>query len=188
MRDDGDFLKDLRAEIQATQSRRSAYIRHKFAFVIGLLGIGSISIAGPFETLWVLYLVPFVAFSFDLYIFGEDFGIKRAGAFVRKISTDAPEAEKQWEEFVNVNRDPMTKAASTILSLVVLLGAATGLFQSARDSLWYWIWTVLNVIVLVGLQLYRKHLADLEEKFDVFPNTASLSITTLNAHVDGDSE
>jgi len=166
MRDNGDFLKDLRAEIMATQGRRFEFIRQKFLFVVGLLGVGSISISDQFDTLWVLYLAPLVAFSFDLYVYGEDFGVKRAGAFMRRESTEVPQNERDWEEFVNRNRDPLTKMAGTLLSLLVLLGAATGLWAGGALSPWYFLWIALNLAAIIGLRFYRRHLKRLEEAFE----------------------
>ena len=166
MRDDGDFLKDLRAEIMATQERRFSFIRQKFVFVVGLLGVGSISITGKLDTLWVLYLAPLVAFSFDLYVYGEDFGVKRAGAFMRKQSTNVPQNEREWEEFVGRNRDPLTKAAGTLLSFLVLLGAAAGLLAAGKPTPWYWPWIGLNLAAIIGLRFYRRHLTRLEEALD----------------------
>ena len=164
MRDNGDFLKDLRAEINATQERRSAYIHQKFLFVVGLLGVGTISVTGEIETLWVLYLAPLVAFSFDLYIYGEDFGVKRAGAFFRKASTEAPQNEKDWEQFVKKNRDPLSYLAGVFLSMLVLLGAAVGLWAQGRESGLYWVWIAVNLAAIVGLRLYRQRLARLEKE------------------------
>jgi len=166
MRDDGDFIKDLRAEILATQERRSAIIRQKFLFVVGLLGIGSISITGKIETLWMLYLAPLVAFSFDLYIYGEDFGVKRAGAFIRKESTNSPKNEKDWEKYVNKNRDPLARMSGMLLSMLVLLGAAIGLWVEEREAVLYWVWIAVNVLAIIGLRMYRRHLARLEDKFE----------------------
>jgi len=130
------------------------------------LGIGSISITGRFDTLWVLYLAPFVAFAFDLYIYGEDFGVKRAGAFMRKASTNAPPNEKGWEEFVSRNRDPLTKVAGAILSFLVLVAAAIGLWAAGKDSPWYWTWVGCSVAVIVGLRFYKRHLTQLEGTFE----------------------
>jgi hypothetical protein len=166
MRDDGEFLKDLRTEIQATQDRRFAYIRQKFVFVVGLFGVGSISILDTVDTLWVFYLVPFVAFAFDLYIYGEDFGVKRAGAFIRKPSTKCPQNEKEWEEYVNRHRDPMTKTAGAILSILVLLGSAIGLWVGGKESPLFWLWLVCSVAAIMGLRIYKSHLVSLEESLE----------------------
>lgn len=70
MRDDGDFIKDLRAEIAATQLRRHQHIRAKVIFVVSLLGLG---VASPLstETTPLLYLTTLVVLIFDLQILGE---------------------------------------------------------------------------------------------------------------------
>ena len=64
-----DFFNDLRTEIRETQERRAKIVHQKFTYIIGLLGIGSISI-GSFQPLSLLYIAPLIAFTFDLYIIG----------------------------------------------------------------------------------------------------------------------
>ena len=85
---------------------------------------------------------------------------------MRKQSTNVPQNEREWEEFVGRNRDPLTKAAGTLLSFLVLLGAAAGLLAAGKPTPWYWPWIGLNLAAIIGLRFYRRHLTRLEEALD----------------------
>ena len=82
MRKDGDFINGLREEILSGQERRSKYVILKLSFIVGLFGIGSMTISSV-SLNSLIYLVPLVVAIFDLYILGEDFGVKRAGRFIK---------------------------------------------------------------------------------------------------------
>lgn len=149
MRDGGEFLKDLRAEIAATQLRRHGHIRAKMLFVVGLVGVG---VASPLTTdlSAILYLIPLVVLVFDLQILGEDFGVKRAGAFIAKC-LDSPDAEKTWEKSVQKNRDAFAPWADLLGSAFVLMIAAAALWDRAHGSTTYWAWLVLNGLVVASI-------------------------------------
>ena len=146
MRDDGDFLKDLRSEIHSAQERRAAYTRQKFAFVTGFLGLGSISIQ-HLGTLPLLYIAPIVAIAYDLYILGENFGIRRAGAFLLK-SEKSPDEERLWERAVRANRDVFAKIGGPLSSVLVLFASGVVLFPSQRLYWHFWIWAVVTLLIM----------------------------------------
>lgn len=160
-----DFLKDMRAELRKTQDKREAFIRQKFTFVIGLLGIGSISF-GDFKTSGLLYLAPFVAFAFDLYVVGEDFGVKRIGGFLGRENSIAPNEEKEWEKFVRKNRDPFSKIAGSLLSIMVLFVSIIELWDQGSKQLFYWIWILVNILILIGIWKYSRILNEKVQKFE----------------------
>jgi len=151
------FLIDIRAEIRLLQKSRSNYIKQKFTFVISLLGIGSISISN-IETSALLYIVPFIALSFDLYIIGEDFGIKRAGGFLKQSKSESPKNEQEWEEFVCKNRDPFSFLANPLLSSLVLFISSISIYTRNKIDLIYWIWFLANIIIFSILQVYARNL------------------------------
>jgi len=151
------FLIDLRSEIRMLQESRSKYIRQKFIFVISLLGLGSVSIAN-IKTSTLLFIVPLISLAFDLYIIGEDFGIKRAGGFLKSKDSDSPENEKKWEKYVKENRDPFSFSAKPLLSALVLFVSSAFLYSSYKNYLFFWAWLILNVIILFSLQFYSKYL------------------------------
>lgn len=166
MRDNGDFLKDLRREIDATQERRDEFIKQKFFYVVGLFGIGSVSVT-DINLHTLLYIAPIVAFAFDMYIIGEEFRVRRAGAFISSPTTNAPDNEKEWEEFVDRHRDPFSKKAGVLLSLIVLFAAAVAILSTMQGTpdLFLCLWFIFNIIIIVGLWAYKNHLAGLDESF-----------------------
>jgi len=166
MREDGDFLKDLRAEIAATQKERASYIRAKLTFVVSLLGFGSTSISN-IQTDSLLYLAPLVAYVFDLYILATDFGVKRAGTFLR-LSTEAPKEELLWERAVRKNRDPFSSIAGPLSSSLVLIAATVGLWISHNTVAFYWSWLVFNVLTIGGVWGYGLVLIRRLKKFEAF--------------------
>lgn len=165
MRDDGDFLKDLRAEVISTQQRRHQYIRAKVVFVVGLLGVGVLS-PGNTPTNLVLYLTTIVVLIFDLYILGEDFGVKRAGTFFR-LSRIAPTEERRWERLVHHNRDPFSAAANVLSSLFVLLAATIGLWGTESGKQFFWFWIAANFTVIGFLWWYGRRIVRTLKEFAV---------------------
>lgn len=153
-RDDGDFFKDLRNEIGEFQKRRTSYIQAKLAFLVGLLGVGSISISS-FPTSPLLYLTTFVVLVFDLYILGEDFGSKRAGLFLQKNIKSPPE-ERRWERTAFANRNPVGGIASLLSSLFVIIAAGISLFILKQNGTLYWIWVSLSISVIIATWTYSR--------------------------------
>ena len=162
MKDSGDFLKELRSEIEATQVRRASYVRAKLVFVVSMIGAGSISIVKA-ETTILLYLVPFVAYIFDLYVFSEDYGIRRAGAFIQE-SKETPREEILWERTVKENRDPFSKIAGIGSSMLVLIIAACLLYEEGITQSYCW-WLFANVLILFGVWVYGGYI---DKKLDNF--------------------
>jgi hypothetical protein len=154
MRENADFIQQLRQEIGESQNRREAFIRAKLAFVVSLLGVGAISIQGTFGATALLYIVPFVAFVFDLYILGEDFSVKRAGAFI-KTSPAAPSEERLWEEGVDSKRDWFSYWAGPLSSTIVLVAAGVGIKTSGADDLPFIPWLIASAILVLVVVLYR---------------------------------
>lgn len=143
-----EFIKTLREEILKAQDRRNSYVKQKLGFAVALLGVGSASIYGNIvgvdaDTSVLLYLVPLTAFVFDLYIFGEDFGIKRVGIFI-KNSQSARLEEVVWETFVEGNRDWFSFLAGPLSS--VLIFAASAFVLSISDfPPYYTLWFILGL-------------------------------------------
>ena len=121
-----DFLDRLHAEKLATQARRGSLISRKLTWVTGLAAAGWLRF-GDSLNLWpLLLLVPFVAVLFDLYILGENYGVKRMGVFVRDRCKDSKDSE--WERFLLGKRDIFSSYALPVGSCVVLVASAFGLF------------------------------------------------------------
>ena len=151
-RDNGDFFKGLRDEIAAKQLRRTVYIRMKLTFIIGLFGIGSLSIAGS-PTKSLFYLITLVVLIFDLYIIGEDFTIKRAGMFLQ-CNPDVPQEERRWEKIVFANRNPVGGVAALLSSMFVLIPAGIVLWNPKGNGMFYWAWVGASSFVIIGTWIY----------------------------------
>ncbi len=148
MRTCKDFLKELRDEIGRSQDRRTTYIKYKLMFNVSLLGIGSASIINSSTNKLMisslLYIVPLVGLVFDLYIFGEDFGVKRAGAFI-KNSGEAAFTETLWEKFVEKNRDWYSYVANPVSSLLIVAGATFGILKSKPNLILFTLWLLVSI-------------------------------------------
>lgn len=163
MRDNGDFIQDLRREIESTQARRHRYVLAKLAFVTGLLGVG---LAGKDSaaTGQLLYLVPLVTFVFDLYILGEDFSIKRAGRFIRE-SADSPDEERTWEKAVTRTRDWFSYFAGPLSSALALVAAIFGLRLLRAGAAPVW-WIALGAIFVLVVLVHRTIQSVILNRFD----------------------
>lgn len=136
------FIKHLREEKLKAQQTRSTYTQKKLAYVTALfgLGLGSINIA-QLDLRLILYVVPFVASAFDLYILAEDYSVKRIGAFLGARAAD--QLEKDWEAWVSQHRDPFALVAMPIVSTLVLAGAALAVWATSgyivTPTFWVWL-------------------------------------------------
>jgi hypothetical protein len=155
MRDDGDFLKDLRTEIAASQQRRGSFVKMKLTAIISIFGLGSFRFQS-LPTGLLLGLVPLIVFVFDLFIIGENFGIRRAGSFILK-SAVAPKEEVRWEKVAEDKRDPASGVANPVSSLIFLVIAACYLWGPLEQQrLTYSIWLVISATLLLGSWVYGR--------------------------------
>ena len=75
---DQEFLRAIHEEKIRTQNERTELITMKLAFITVLFGISSVNVGIDLEDIfWLLYFVPLVAISYDLYIMSADSRIKR---------------------------------------------------------------------------------------------------------------
>ena len=101
-----DFFDKLRDEIKDERQLRHDLIIKKFAYLTAFLGVGATDrIAGgtfPIDFTKLLLLVPLIAVAFDLYIFVEDYRIKRAGEFIKQWTKCNVRHldEHNWEMFI----------------------------------------------------------------------------------------
>lgn len=169
------FTNRLRDEIETGQSRRHDFHMKKLAFTTGLLGLGSLGspVSGErIDVTSLLWLLPVVAFAFDLYIVSEDYGVKRAGAFLGKVASRTSEAERVWEsEFLHQKNNQFAPIAFFIVSIVLWASAATLLWQSDESRLFIAIWSIVILLAESSLLLYSVRLrsslrSDMYEDFD----------------------
>jgi hypothetical protein len=163
------FADKLREEILKSQDRRSALSRQKLAYVTATFGLGAIS-AEKFSTSGLLFLAPVIALSFDLYIAGEDFGIKRAGGFLGREGSSASGEEKEWEKRVKKHYDPFSKFANPFVSVIVLISAAVLLWGKYQGHFLYLPWLLINAILICLLwassHTINKKVRDFEKPFE----------------------
>lgn len=123
---ENDFFSSLRKELNETQNIRFKFAIQKLIFIIGLLGLSGISLEiKNIENLkFLIYFVPFVSIMFDLYIIGENFGIRRIGNFL-KYNEDVLKEERFWEFLLNIpknkSRDFFSVQGNTFSTLIAIV-------------------------------------------------------------------
>ncbi len=165
MGDDSNFASTLRQELLAFQERRHTFRLRKLSFVAALFGLGSAHL-GELNFAPVLYLVPVVAFLFDIHILAEDYGIKWIGSFLSQEKSSASSAERAWEKWVKDHPGRISPFAAPLVTLLVLGGTAIMLWIGNTDPVLFWIWIFVNLGINVGLVAYwlslRKRFAEEE--------------------------
>jgi cell division protein FtsW (lipid II flippase) len=154
---DSPFVGHLRAEKLQAQATRGRYTGQKLAYATALLGLGALGIeTTALDFSLVLYLVPVVAITFDLYILAEDYSVKRIGAYLRTHSHDP--LERAWEAWVSRNRDTFALWAMPLLSTLLLVGAALVVLLAAPPvDAWQWVAGLWGAICLAAIWLLFRH-------------------------------
>jgi len=169
MERDSNFSSTLRQEMGKIQDRRHTYRLRKLSFVAALFGLGSVGL-GEANFAPVLYLIPVVAFAFDIHILTADYSVKRVGGFLSQETSGAKATERDWEAWVQSHPNPMGPYTSPLITLIVLVGAAIVLWMDNASPLLFWTWIVVNLILNIGLVIYwarlRKRFA---EKATLYP-------------------
>ncbi len=160
-----DFLKSLRDEKLRAQEARNHLTIQKLTFATALIGLGSIKLdAGVVNTSLLSYLAPWVAIVFDFYILGEDYSVKRLGAFLQAYSSET--LEHRWEKWVSEHRDPFAPWAMPILTTLIMGAAAVVLLNTPQVSSPGLLigWAVATLLVSWGIFFWyrrlRKNIAD----------------------------
>lgn len=165
---DTAFIEHLHEEKLHTQADRTRYVAQKLAFVTGLMGLGSLGIGGEsanFDFGNLLLLAPWVATAFDLYVLGEDYSVKRIGAFLEAYGQS--DAEHVWETWVTKHRDHFAPLAMPLLTTVVLVGAAaiiSAMSRAGADTVvatgiaGFWTWFGVTLVPTWFLYFFYQHL------------------------------
>lgn len=158
------FIEHLHNEKISAQETRSKYVIKKLVFATVLLGAGSSNISNyDFEAL--LYIVPFLAIVFDLYILGEDYGIKRLGIFLKETTTVS--LEEKWEIWVHDNRDKFSAISMPFLTSLICVSAYSILYLipqakkvavTPEKAITSTVIFILTIGVCWGLYFYYKKL------------------------------
>jgi hypothetical protein len=161
-----EFLKHLRSEKLKAEEARTTYTLRKLAYTTTLLGLGSLNIdigqvtgtgnitaVGNIHLGLLLYLAPWVALAFDLYILAEDYSVKRFGVFLWENSPDV--LEQGWEKWVSENRDPFAPIAMPALTTLLLIGASLIIWiGGAAEGPIFWGWLILTPLVTWTLYVF----------------------------------
>lgn len=155
---DQEFLRALHEEKIRTQNERAELVTIKLAFITVIFGLGSVNIGiEMLDICWLLYFVPLVCISYDLYIMSADSRIKRIGIFLGKHPfSSAGEAEREWEKFSTIYRDGLAPSANMFFSIIITLGAAV-LVHSQQEPmqgsirLWFAFWLVASLVMISTL-------------------------------------
>jgi len=160
---DQEFLRALHEEKIRTQNERAELVTTKLAFITVLFGLSSVNLGIKIADIcWLLYFVPLVAISYDLYIMSADSRIKRIGIFLgRHPVSMAGKAERAWEQFCTTYRDGLAPSANMFFSIIVTLGAAIFIHSQQTWTqgymrLWFSVWLVASLAVIIALWMRHK--------------------------------
>jgi len=166
---DQEFLRALHEEKIRTQNERTQLVTMKLAFITVLFGLSSVNVGIDISDIyWLLYFVPLVAISYDLYIMSADSRIKRVGIFLgRNPVSLTGKAEREWERFCTSYRDGMAPSANLFFSTIVTLGAAAFILSQGLSPggsterlmrLWFAVWLVVSLTAIVILWIRHQML------------------------------
>jgi len=149
------FMKCLYEEKNIHKNHRFKLIQRKLLFIGALLGFGSLHSLDATLNLnfrMLLYLVPFIAIAYDIYILAEDFKVKRVGAFISRENANICPDEKLWERFVRDNREPLAAFGTILLTVLASLFAVVlnlkGLL-SYFESISQIIFQILLIVIFI---------------------------------------
>jgi hypothetical protein len=172
---DQEFLRAIHEEKIRTQNERTKLITMKLAFITVLFGINYVDMGiDILDLFWLLYFVPLVAISYDLYIMSADSRIKRIGIFLgRSPASIAGKAEMEWERFCSTFKDGMAPSANMLFSAIVTLGAAAFIHSQTGicgrlTQLLFSIWLISSLSAIIFLWIRHKSLIDKISDYKAF--------------------
>jgi hypothetical protein len=157
-----DISSILRNEINDCKKMRHEIVMKKFAAITLLLGISALpeNLFGIERTVFtvLLYLVPFVAIAFDIYLFVEDYRIKRAGQFLQYKAKNVSPDEKAWEEFTMLHSNIAADIAFVLVTLIYFLGAIFLLYNAKGIGKIDYFWIVSIILIESMLFIFQVRL------------------------------
>ncbi|MBN1561379.1 hypothetical protein JW998_14085 [candidate division KSB1 bacterium] len=122
------FIHHLYEEKLKHKEHRHEFLKQKLTFTLSLFTLSFLntSIKANDTNLSIdlsllLFFVPLVALAFDMYIFSEDFKVKRIGVFSRKKCHNECDMQYQWEEWLcePVHREHLASWVSQSISWLI---------------------------------------------------------------------
>jgi uncharacterized membrane protein YhaH (DUF805 family) len=134
------FGRYLYEEKNMHKEHRFLFVQRKLFFIGALLGLGSINLlnsknVSDINFSGIAYLVPFIAIAYDIFIFAEDFKVKRIGAL-----------------YVNKNREPSAVYGTGLLTILAFIAATVIIHLNGKSSGEYfyaWVISILLIILLI---------------------------------------
>jgi hypothetical protein len=158
-----EFLRALHEEKIRAQNERAELISKKLTFIVVLFGVSSLDLGIKFEDLyWLIYFIPMIAISHDLYIMSADLRIKRIGRFLGKNSLSlAGDSEIEWENFCIKYTDNIGPSANMFFSFIVTVSAAVFIYVQKTEmqryfQIWFSAWLIASLSVIMTLWLNHK--------------------------------
>jgi ABC-type glycerol-3-phosphate transport system permease component len=160
---DQEFLRALHEEKIRTQNERAELVTRKLTFITVLFGLSSVNLGIEIADIcWLLYFIPLVAISYDLYTMSADSRIKRIGVFLGRHPVSAAwKAEREWEHFCTTYRDGLGPSANMFVSIIVTVCAAV--FVHSQQTLmqgymrlWFAFWLVASLAAIIALWMRHK--------------------------------
>ena len=145
------LLNLLWREKFTSQHRRQQLVLRKVTWIISLFAVSAIKLPLEVKSQDLLYLIPFIALVFDLYIIGESFGIRRFARHVRDDYAGWPDG--RWEHFMVKKRDPFSMSALAYSSAIILAGAAWLLFERHPHDWRLYLWAALALCIGAAVHL-----------------------------------
>jgi hypothetical protein len=158
-----DFSTKIRSELLAVKEQGYKTSVQKRAFTITLLGLGSVKglMDGTdivtIQLYQMFYLAPLVAIFFDFLEAEHKYSVRRMGRFLKSCSNDP--MEREWEKFVDSNRDDMFRYGEIGFTTVVFIASIFLLYQTSHLLNSFaipWFSTLLALYVLLNIREYQK--------------------------------
>lgn len=149
------FIEHLYQEKELHKEHRNRHVIYKLVLSSSFFGLGQFG--GSYKDLLplFLYIVPFVALVHDIYVFAEDFKVKRVGLFLRRFdnNSDSPVCaeEIEWEKYVKRHREKWATRASFAYTVIITFFSASAIALIEGQTQFphlviYALWLLLCVI------------------------------------------
>lgn len=142
----------LRAEILNAIQQRQKLDLAKISFITVFFGLGGIKLNDVSLLKEIYFLIPIIAICFDMLIQGQNFTIRRIGLFLKNYSRDR--LEREYEVFMDENRDKFFKYSSLIITILSLIIAGILVIYikgfealTPLECIWFGIMVILIILI-----------------------------------------
>jgi|WetSurMetagenome_2_1015567.scaffolds.fasta_scaffold547160_2 hypothetical protein len=152
------FMECLYKEKEIHKNHRFSLIQRKLFLISALFGVGSLQSLNSghdIDPSWLIYLVPFVAIAYDIFILAEDFKVKRVGAFLLMDRSRICRDEEYWEDFVNANREQLAAYATFLLTFLSSFAALILILKRLLSGFEWASFLILIAIIVFYFSYYK---------------------------------